>query len=543
MEEKMKKTLLIMVVLLMTSAFVFAGGGAETSSGGPVKITVEVFDRGSDGGRTKANDNVYTQWIHDKVLKDLNIDVTFVPVGRWSETTDIVNLLASNSAPDLCITYNQEGISTFAQQGGILELTPYIDKYLPDLKKLMGKDPGISGQDFIYRDRNAVEQGKQYSIATYVIDVRAAQTSLFIRKDWLDKLGLRLPRTTKEFHDALVAFRDKDPGGVGANNVIPYYSGADARWGFRDIIYAYFDPKITPKTEWIYNITDHPISIPGYKEGVRLVNQWYNEGLIFRDFPLINDSNQVNNTLKSGRVGACGGNWDMPFRVDSSINQDLAKNVPGAQFVAVSCIQSPDGKIRKITSDKPDRRVFIPAASKNPEAALKYLNWLAKYDNFNFLQLGNAGVTYQMEDGVPRSIAAPAGSPWIMNSPQNIDLTMPMNGIELLNNEKNSRVLALQYGGTPAQLILDAIAASTTNGRAHTVLVRPEKNLGVYGQTLKDKAAAVMAQAIRAPVADFDRVWDAGYRDWLQSGGQAVIDERTIFANQYTSPTWNRSIN
>jgi len=539
----MKKTLLIMVVLLMTSAFVFAGGGAEASSGGPVKITVEVFDRGSDGGRTKANDNNYTQWIHDKVLKDLNIDVTFVPVGRWSEPTDIVNLLASNSAPDLCITYNREGINTFAQQGGILELTPYIDKYLPDLKKLMGKDPAISGQDFIYRDRDAVVQGKQYSIATYVIDVRAAWTSLFIRKDWLDKLGLRLPRTTKEFHDALVAFRDKDPGGVGANNVIPYYTGDDARWGFRDIIYAYFDPKITPKNEWIYNITDHPISYPGYKEGVRLVNQWYNEGLIFRDFPLVSDSNQYNNTLKSGRVGAFGGNWDTPFRLDSLINQDLAKNVPGAQFVAVSCIQSPDGKIRKITSDKPDRRVFIPAASKNPEAALKYLNWLAKYDNFNFLQLGNEGVTYKMVDGVPQSTPAPAGSPWIMNSPQNIDLTMPINGIELLNNEKNSRVLALQYGSTPAQLIVDAIAAATVNGRAHVVWVQPEKNFGIYGQTLKDKAKAVLAQAVRAPVADFDRVWDAGYRDWLQSGGQAIIDERTTIAAQNKSPTWNRPFN
>jgi putative aldouronate transport system substrate-binding protein len=520
----MKRALLILVILLIAGAMFFSGcKQKEAAVAETAKITVEVFDRGTDGGRTLANDNEYTKWIHDKVLKDLNIDVTFQPVGRWSETTDLTNMLAAGNAPDLCITYNTEAISTFAQQGGILELTPYIDRLLPDFKKLLGKDPAIQGQDFIYRDRGAVAENKMFSIATYVIDVRAALTNIFIRKDWLDKLGLPLPKTTQEFHDALVAFRDRDPGNVGKNNVIPYYNGTDARWGFRPIIYAYFDPKISPRDEWIYNVTDRPISMPGFKEGVRLVNKWYNEGLIFKDFPVTTEDGS--NLLKAGYAGAFSGNWDTPFRTDSLINEELAKNVPGAVFVAVDCIQSPDGINHKIISDKPDRRVFVPAFSKNPEAALKYLNWLAKFENFNFLQIGNVGVTHELVDGIPRTIAAAA--PWIMNSPNNIDLTMPMNGVELLDNEKNSRVLALGYGNTPQELVLNAIATSTASGKAFTVKVVPETNLGIYGQTLRDKTDALLAQAITAPVANFDSVWDAGYRDWLQSGGQAIIDERT----------------
>ena len=53
---------------------------------------------------------------------------------------------------------------------------------------------------------------------------------------------------------------------------------------------------------------------------------------------------------------------------------------------------------------------------------------------------------------------------------------------------------------------------------------------GIYGQTLADKADAVIAQSITARPADFDRVWDAGVADWLSSGGQAVMDERADIA-------------
>ena len=539
----MKRTLLILVILLMTSALVFAAGGSQSQqpttpaqSGAPVKITVEVFDRGTDGGRTAAANNYYTQWIHDKVLKDINVDVTFQAVGRWTETTDIVNLLASNSAPDLCITYATEAINTFARQGGILELTPYIDRVLPDFKKLLGKDPQFPGQDFIYRDRGSVEANKMYSFATYVIDVRSAQKNIFIRKDWLDKLGLPIPKTTKEFHDALVAFRDRDPGNVGRNNVVPYAQDADARWGFSPIVYAYFDPKMTPKDEWIYSITDRPISLPGYKEGVRLINAWYNEGLIYKDFPLMKVAEDFWNLIKTGRVGAFAGNWDLPWRADSSIQVEMAKNVPGANFVAVDCIQAPDGVNRKYISDKPDRRVFVPAASKNPEAALRYLNWLSKFENFNFLQLGNLDVTHKMVNGIPQSVAAPTGSPWIMNSPQNIDYTMPMNGIELLDSEKNSKVIAMQYGNTPTQLIVDAMKASTANGKMYPVYVVSQTKYPLYTQTLADKADALIAQAVTASVANFDRVWDAGYADYLASGAKEVIDERTALARN--NPAW-----
>src|SRR5690606_16757509 len=63
-------------------------------------ITVEVYDRSNPGGSPPEN-NFYTNWIKEGVLRDHNIAVTFVPVPRWTEVEVLNNLLAAGDAPDI----------------------------------------------------------------------------------------------------------------------------------------------------------------------------------------------------------------------------------------------------------------------------------------------------------------------------------------------------------------------------------------------------------------------------------------------------------
>jgi putative aldouronate transport system substrate-binding protein len=515
----MKK--IFLALLILTLAFTAAFGSPSKDNSGTGVLTVEVFDRGTDGGRSLAADNAWTNWIKAKVKKDLNIDITFVPVGRWSETTDIVNLMASGSAPDLCYTYDGNMVANFRDQGGVLDLAPYIDEYLPDLKKLLGQDPALPGKDFIYRNIGVMEgpyKGKIYSIPSY--RVALAMRNVFIRKDWLDKLGLPLPTNITQFHDALVAFRDKDPGNVGRNRVVPFGQNNDARWGLADLIENSINRNLSDRDRWVNNVAGTNIAMPGYKEGVRLMNQWYNERLIYQDFPLMTVADDFNNQMKSGVVGAICQNWDIPYRTDYKINEELAKNVPGAQFVPVDL-----GLNNKEIYDKVGLQIFIPSFSKNPIAALRYLNWLAKPENYKFLQLGNEKVNHELVNGIPRTLARPAGDPWFQNSSSNIDYTMPMNGVEMGSQELNSRVLALTYGNANANDIVNAYAFSVKGGRAQ-VVYQATTTVNQYNQVLLDKRDALLAQAIRCAPAQFDAIWDAGYRDWLNSGGQAVLNER-----------------
>jgi len=514
----MKRLALVLIISMAAFTVAFAGGQKEPTGTG--KLIVEMFDRGSDGGRTLAYDNAWTNWIKTKVKAELGIDVTFVAVGRWTETTDIVNLMASGSAPDLCYSYSLGMIGNFRDQGGILDLAPYIDKYLPDLKKLLGEDPVFTGKDFIRRNTETAKgmEGKVFSIPS--ARVALAQRNIFIRKDWLDKLGLAVPTNLTQFHDALVAFRDRDPGNVGRNRVVPFGQHKDARWGLADFINNSIQGNLSDRDKWINDVHEYYFSRPGYKDGVRLMNTWYNERLIYQDFPLMSDATEdFANQLKSGVVGAFCQNWDFPYRVDYKINEDLAKNVQGASFIPVDI-----GLSNKGMMDKTGLYMFIPSYSKNQIDALRYLNWLAKYDNYHFLQVGTEGVNHRIVNGVPQTIGATGQ--WIQNSSNNIDITMPINGVYMETMEQSVRVLALGYGNVPADTILNAYNLSVKNARA-PVVRQVTTQVTQYAQTLKDKADALLAQAIRASPADFDRIWDAGYRDWLSSGAQEVINERT----------------
>jgi len=519
----MKRIMAVLVILLMTTALAFAGGGSQskqqqdtlTSSG---KLVVEMFDRGTDGGRTNAANNAWTDWIKAKVKKDLNIDVTFTAVGRWSENTDIVNLMAAKSAPDLCYSYNKPMIDNFRDWGGVLNLAPLIDQYLPDLKKLLGEDPVFPGKDFIRRDEIYNTGNAIYAIAS--ARVALAQRNIFIRKDWLDALGLKVPTNINEFHDALIAFRDRDPGKVGANRVIPFGTDDDVRWNFGDLIANYWQKGLTDRDIWTNTAAERYLAIPGYKEGARVMNQWYNEKLIYQDFPLMKTtSGEFYNVIKSGVVGSFNQNWDLPYRTDYKINEELAKNVPGASYIPIDINLANKSKL-----DKTGLYMFVPTFSKSQKEALQYLNWLAKFENYNFLQIGTQGVNHNIVDGVPQII--PATGQWIQNSSQNIDITMPLNGVDLGNTDLNTRVLALGYAGTPAATIQSAYNISVKDARAAIVHGGVAK-VTQYNQVLVDKADALLSQAVRIAPAQFDATWDAGYRDWLSSGAQEVINERT----------------
>lgn len=524
----MKKKVLAALGILLLCLLVTSQGGREVSVTDvaetlPVtgRLTVQVFDRGTDGGRSLAHNNEWTRWIQAKVRQDLGIEVTFIPVGRWSETTDIVNLMAAGpgSAPDLCYTYAHDMINAFRDMGGVMNLAPYIDSYLPDFKKLLGADPSFPGRDLIYRDQDP-QTGRIFSFPSYRVVI--AQRNVFIRKDWLDALGLPIPTNYNQFANTLRAFRDRAdelPGNVNRRNVVPFGVNSDARWGLADLIQHWLDPRISDRDRWVNNVADRNVMMPGYRRGVQEMNRWYNEGLIFRDFPLMVTADDFYNQIKSGVVGAFNQNWDFPYRTDINILVDLRRNVPGADYIPISVTNNRE------VMDKPGLRIFIPSFSPNKDSALRYLNWLSKPENYQFLQLGHEGVNHEMVNGIPRTLATPPQHPWIMNSPNNIDLTMPMNGIELGSDELNGRALGLGYGAIPPDVIANAFVVSTRGARGPAVW-QATTTVNQYMGDLREKADDLIALAITARPQDFNRVWNNGERDFLRSGGQAVLTER-----------------
>ncbi len=496
------------------------------------QITVEIYDRANDGG-TKPEDNFYTNFIKEGMLRDHNVEVTFVPVPRWTEGEVLNNLLAANDAPDVCVTYSYPTIQTYASMGGVLDLAPLLEEnkdLLPNLYSWLGDTNIYWDQDPTAKTLWAIEAKL----------ANLARINTFVREDWLKKLNLTAPTSLEEFEAMLVAFRDNAELLLGkdADKMIPYATSFDIGWRNDHLLTSFVPDAVTDKELFFNGFDDRHLLYPNYKEGVRVLNKWYNEGLIWKDFPLYPAGDATeDNLIKAGYVGAFMHNWDYPYRNgEDSIQANIQRNAGAeAGFIAVESFKNDAGVYRKFLSNPIDRKVFLPATNDEPLASLLYLDWISKFENRSFLQIGEEGVTHQvMENGAVKAIAVQGEK--IMNSLYNIDYTITINGLEMGDPQKTVLSIAQGYGAVESRFIETAFAATVHDGRTVKYYnVGPIKAEEGVGTALKEKRDAFLNQAVIATVDQFDAVYDSGMEDYLASGGQAIIDERTeAFAKYYT---------
>ncbi|MGB4040944.1 MAG: sugar ABC transporter substrate-binding protein, partial [Bacillota bacterium] len=246
---------LIIVTLLAVSSFGILSSAAdpEIVNGRFVEtryITVEVYDRSNPGG-SPPEDNFYTDFIKEGMLRDHNVVVEFVPVPRWTEVEVLNNLLAAGDAPDICVTYDYPTIQTYANMGGVLDMAPYLEKYkdlIPDLWDWLGEQNLYWNQDPITGTVWAIEARLAHN----------TRINTFVREDWLNKLGIPEPTTLEEFEQMLYAFRDNAELLLGkdADKMIPYSTSFDVGWRNNYLLTSFVPNDITDKDIYVYGFDD-----------------------------------------------------------------------------------------------------------------------------------------------------------------------------------------------------------------------------------------------------------------------------------------------
>ena len=523
-----KKLVALLLAVAMVMSFALVGHAEDEIVDGKFTttrhITVEVYDRGNDGGSDPTN-NMYTEYIKKGMLEDHNVEVEFVKVPRWTEVEEINNLLAAQKAPDICVTYSYPTIQTYADMGGVMDLSGLLEEN----KDLAPNLWGWLQENNIYWDRDPVDG------TIWAIEARLATSNrvlTFVRQDWLDALGIAAPTTTEEFEAMLYAFKERasELPVDDASKVVPYSVSYDVGWRAATLIESFLDPNISDREYYINGFDDRKVTQNGTKEAVRLLNKWYNDGLLWDNFALYGSGDTTeDDNMKAGYVGVFTHNWDYPFRngVDS-VNANLARNVgPDAKYVAIDPFTSSDGSHTKFVPGPVDRKVFFPLTNDEPLACLLYLDWISDPEHIEYLQIGEEGVTHNvLESGAIQTVAATGDA--IMNSGMNIDYTITCNGLKLADPEKTQLSKAYNYAEIDPEIVAQADTFAQTD--LHFI---KNVNVGVIeaeagiGDTLSSKRDQVFDQAVVAPVDQFDAVWDEFMEDYLSSGGQDIIDERT----------------
>ena len=289
------------LVMGLAAGALFAGGAEDEQAGpGPAvnpagtfpivdeKISMTAFIAASSFV-DDYQDNDFTRYIEEKT--NIHLELEIAPGAEALQKRNL--LMASGDYPEIFITgFSKSEQQFYGSQGVFLPLNDLIDRYGVNVPKVFTDYP-------LVKANLAMADGSIYALPDINDCFHCAYAQkMWIYRPWLEKLGLEMPATTEEFKEVLIAFRDRDPNGNGIEDEIPL-SGAISGWfagvdGFLMNSFVYSHGNLAGGEMRMF-IEDGQITAafaePGWREGLRYMNDLYSEGLLSGD-AFVQDYNQ-----------------------------------------------------------------------------------------------------------------------------------------------------------------------------------------------------------------------------------------------------------
>ena len=355
-----------------------------------IELRIPVYDRGN-AGQASVTDNYWTKYVQKEFGDKHNIKVTFVSIPRKEEITQFNQLLAGKkeNQPDIIFNYDYPSIVSFADQGAFQELNEdMIKKYAPtyyEKTKKIDKYTYLNGKKMFL----GATRPTAYNYVTVM------------RKDWLDKVGMDVPVTFDDWTNVLTAF--KDQLGVYA----PLSLNGN---GFTDLgraMMSGFNVDYTWQLTGDGSVAYGP-SLDGWREYITQMHDWYAAGLIDPDFMSANSFMVDMTMVITGKTGAWCSMYTMPSLYESSSEDKEMNIVP----VASPRKQAGDEIHIRMQTNDIGNPTAISANCKNPEIALKWLDYLYSEEGAMLANYGVEGDTYTLNDS-----GEPVFTDKILNNP------------------------------------------------------------------------------------------------------------------------------
>lgn len=327
------------------------------------------------------------------------------PAGQAREAFNL--MLASGDLPDI-IEYNwftiSGGPNAAISNNVIQKLNPILDKYGPNLKTYLQKNPQ-------YDKMVRTDEGNYYVFPFIRGDLGLLVTSgPMLRKDWLTELKLKAPTTYDEWYTVLKAFKEKK--NASAPLTIEYGQLSYTFAGGADNCGSFYVDKGVVKYGGIE---------PNRKTFLATMRKWYDEGLLDKNFATTNRK-MVDANILSGKSGATYGFGGSSLgRYLEANRKDPSFDLMGVQYPAPK-----KGGIPRFGFISPAYgpnmgSSAITTKCKNVEAAARFLDYAYSKEGHMLYNFGVENVSYKMIDGKP------VYTDLIMKNPEKLSNTQVMS--------------------------------------------------------------------------------------------------------------------
>jgi len=355
-------------------------GSSSPASPYKTKIDLKFFVQGP-------NDSVLPQGDADFVKKtieqkfNVSLDMKYMAFGA-DRTNKLNMLLASGDAPDV---FTSPGLDSqkYILDKLTADLTPYITpQTMPNYYKLVGED---------VVKRFQIEKVFQRTPAVFAKDV---YRSYYIRKDWLDKLGLQIPKTYDEMMEVMRKFTNNDPDGNGKKDTYGMSTignGNSVSMDFPQFIHNGLIGAFMIRDNHLVDVQ----SDPKMENVLNEIKGMLKEGIVDPDWFLNKGTMHIDKAVQ-GKVGiVVGGTKTFAFDSDPTSLQNKAKALnPKADWEPFN----PFASTGVWTENLPDTALMISKKAESDPEKMKriaaILDWLCSEEGYVLTHYGREGKEY-----------------------------------------------------------------------------------------------------------------------------------------------------
>ncbi|RHS54591.1 extracellular solute-binding protein [Clostridium sp. AM46-21] len=324
-------------------------------------------------GETYEN-NAYTRLLNER-LNVQNQDVFEAMDEQYTDSVTMV--IAQNDLPDVMIVEDLDELQYLVDNDMIADLTDSYNNCMSDtIKNIYGS----YGRDIL----DVVTFGGKI-MAIPETNISDGPNLIWLRKDWMDALGLSAPRTLSDVEEIIRQFKEKDPGHNGAGNTVGLVCDTSLCGGCGysseytlDIIFAAYGA--FPK-QWIYDEDGNVVygSVqPEAKEALAHIHELYKDGILDQDFLMRTSSNLIE-LIVDGQCGSFFGPWWAP---NNPLMQAVEQN-KDAEWQPYLIATEESGLTSYHTQNPSGKYIVVRKGYEYPEIACKIVSVLFDYLRYN----------------------------------------------------------------------------------------------------------------------------------------------------------------
>ena len=455
-------------------------------------------------GDADMNDNEWAN-IYADAFPEYDFRWEILPREGYTEKKNLA--MASGDMPDIIGGVGLPDVVKWSEQEIIQPLDEWVAQHIPLWDEWVVANGSHTGGRY---------NGRQW-LFTAPSNTKENGVMSFIRKDWLDNLGLEMPRTTDELFEVLKAFTFDDPDGNAKQDTW----GMGGAKGLTRMSYVYNPHGVTGFDEW-WPLDDQivPVAIlPGMKDALAFLKRASDAGVIDPDLYV----QSIGDYAGKVRAGAYG---VIDFWANGVINVFLPAMKQIDPTVDIRLfdppLRGPTGhQLVQTRPPSPGQTYAAPITNQHPEAFARVFNWLLEGNANTFNYGTEEGLHYHQVGEYQVEIGRQSDPDWALRTPYRI---MWGYGQMFPGQKSVERWEAIAASGRTTRDFPRQIALQEEYGVANRYVV-PSPLVIEKWADLKTRFDEVKVDIVlgNAPLGAFD--------EWVEffwaNGGRELVDEVT----------------